>query len=96
MVTKAATGAGIIAVSAAGNGNEDLDSSQYSEYMSRGDSGAIIVGAEIATKMHSKPPFSTCGSRVDVQAWGDCWLRCMRLPRIGPSAAALHQWVQRH
>jgi hypothetical protein len=71
MVTKAATDAGIIVVSAAGNGNEDLDSPPYSEYMNRGDSGAIIVGAGIATKMHSKASFSTYGSRVDVQAWGD-------------------------
>jgi hypothetical protein len=71
MVTKTATDAGIIVVAAAGNGNEDLDSSAYSEYIGRGDSGAILVGAGVATIAHSKASFSTYGSRVNVQAWGD-------------------------
>jgi hypothetical protein len=58
MVTKTATYAGIIVVAAAGNSNEGLDSSACSEYMGRGDSGAIPVGAGVATIAHSKASFS--------------------------------------
>merc|ERR1719210_1574868 len=61
--------AGVVIVAAAGNGNANLDSSNYASYRSRGDSGSIIVGA--GTPSHSKASFSTHGSRVDVQAWGD-------------------------
>lgn len=71
LVTKVGTDAGVVVVAAAGNGNEDLDSADYSEYMGRGDSGAIIVGAGEAIVSHTKTSFSTYGSRVDVQAWGD-------------------------
>ncbi len=70
-LTKAATDSGIIIVAAAGNGNEDLDSSLYTSYMNRGDSGAIIVGAGTSNTSHDKMGFSTYGSRVDLQAWGE-------------------------
>jgi len=70
-LTKTATDAGIIVVAAAGNGNQDLDSAYYESYMNRGDSGAIIVGAGSSSITHGRRSFSTYGSRVDVQAWGD-------------------------
>ncbi len=69
-LTKAATDAGIIIIAAAGNGNEDLDSANYTAYMNRGNSGAIIIGAGSADVNHNKMTFSTYGSRVDVQGWG--------------------------
>jgi len=74
-LTKAATDAGIIIVAAAGNGNEvnvgeNLDTPGYSAYMSRGDSGAIIVGAGTSNVSHNRVPYSTYGTRVDVQGWG--------------------------
>jgi subtilisin family serine protease len=69
-LTKAATDAGIIIVAAAGNGNQDLDSPAYQNYMDRGDSGAIIVGAGTPNELHNKLSFSTYGSRVNVQGWG--------------------------
>lgn len=70
-LTEAATNAGIIVVAAAGNGNQDLDSAFYTEYMERGDSGAIIVGAGSSDVFHDKLYYSTYGSRVDLQAWGE-------------------------
>lgn len=70
-VVKTGTDAGVIVVGAAGNGNQNLDSSAYASYMARGDSGAIIVGAGSANLSHSKLWFSTYGSRVDVQGWGE-------------------------
>lgn len=69
-ITKAATDAGIIICAAAGNGNQNLDAPYYSSYMARGDNGAIIVGAG-TIKGQNKAGFSTYGSRVDVQGWGD-------------------------
>lgn len=69
-ITKTATDAGIIVCAAAGNGNQNLDGSFYSAYMDRGDNGAIIVGAG-TIKGRNKASFSTYGSRVDVQGWGD-------------------------
>ena len=69
-LTRAATDLGIIIVAAAGNGNQNLDAAEYSEYMSRGNSGAIIVGAGSSTSTHYKLYFSTYGSRVDLQGWG--------------------------
>ncbi len=69
-LTKAATDSGIIIVAAAGNGNQNLDDTYYASYMSRGNSGAIIVGAGTPSTAHNKMSFSTYGSRVDVQAWG--------------------------
>ena len=69
-VVKNGADAGVIVVGAAGNGNQNLDSTAYQEYMNRGDSGAIIVGAGSSTTAHNKLSFSTYGSRVNVQGWG--------------------------
>jgi subtilisin family serine protease len=69
-LTKAATDSGIIVIAAAGNGNENLDNSFYSAYNARGNSGAIVVGAGSDNTQHSRLSFSTYGSRVDVQGWG--------------------------
>ena len=69
-LTKAATDAGIIIVEAAANGSLNLDSSTYADYMSRGNSGAILVGAGSPSINHFKSTFSNYGSRVDVQGWG--------------------------
>jgi hypothetical protein len=69
-LTKTATDAGVVVVAAAGNGNQNLDSSTYNSYMGRGNSGAIIIGAGSADTNHTRMSFSTYGSRVDVQAWG--------------------------
>lgn len=71
MATKTGTDAGVLVIAAAGNGNENLDADFYKEYMDRGDSGAIIVGAGTANTRHSKMNFSTYGKRVDVQGWGE-------------------------
>jgi hypothetical protein len=68
-VCSTATAAGVVVVGAAGNGNENLDSSNYSTYQSWGDSGAIIVGAG-SPNTHNKLSFSTYGSRVNLQGWG--------------------------
>lgn len=72
-----ATSLGIIVVEAAGNGQENLDSPAYLGKFDRNvrDSGAIIVGAGAAPggfpPARSKLWFSSYGSRVDVQAWGE-------------------------
>merc|ERR1719362_454175 len=68
-IVKMGADAGVVVVAAAGNGNRNLDSSTDAAYRARGDSGSIIIGA--GTPSHSKASFSTYGSRVDVQAWGD-------------------------
>lgn len=70
-LTKAATDAGIIIVAAAGNGSENLDDTFYNSYLARGDSGAIIVGAGTPNTNHAPYGYSTHGSRVDVQGWGN-------------------------
>jgi len=70
-VVKNGTDAGVVVVAAAGNGNQNLDSSPYIPYMNRGDSGAIIVGAGSSNTAHNKLSFSTYGSRVNVQGWGE-------------------------
>lgn len=69
-LTKAATDAGIVIVAAAGNGSVDLDSEELKEYMDRGNSGAIIIGAGEPDITHARADFSTYGSRVDIQGWG--------------------------
>lgn len=69
-VTKTGTDAGVIVVGAAGNGAEDLDAPEYADYMARGDSGAILVGAGTSF-FHNALSFSTYGSRVNIQAWGE-------------------------
>jgi hypothetical protein len=65
---KTGTNAGILVVAAAGNGNENLDAPEYAVYRNRGDSGAIIVGA--GSSARAKLSFSTYGTRVNVQGWG--------------------------
>ncbi|MFA7444601.1 MAG: S8 family peptidase [Flavobacteriaceae bacterium] len=69
-LTKAASDLGIIVVAAAGNGNQNLDAPEYTEYMNRPNSGAIIVGAGTPDTQHSRTWFSTYGSRVNLQGWG--------------------------
>lgn len=75
---KVGTDKGVIVVAAAGNGfkngsgpGENLDSANYAEYRARGDSGAIIVGAGASNARHDKLSYSTFGSRVNVQGWGE-------------------------
>lgn len=69
-IVKMGTDAGVIVVATAGNGAADLDGPGYAAYRARGDSGAIVVGAGTALD-HTRASFSTYGSRVDVQGWGD-------------------------
>jgi len=78
MLTRVGVDAGIIVVAAAGNGTPsgggigaNLDSAIYFDYRAMGDSGAIIVGAGQPDVSHDKMPFSTFGSRVNVQGWGN-------------------------
>jgi Subtilase family/Fibronectin type III domain len=71
LVVKSGVDAGVIVVAAAGNGAQNLDSAFYDEYRSRGDSGAIIVGAGSANTAHQPLSFSTYGNRVNVQGWGE-------------------------
>jgi len=78
-LTKAATDAGIIIIAAAGNGAQNLDSQYFNEYNNRGNSGAIIVGAGTNDTNHAPLPFTTYGSRVDVQAWGTNVFTCGNL-----------------
>ncbi|HEX5740156.1 MAG TPA: S8 family serine peptidase [Pilimelia sp.] len=76
----AATSSGVTVVEAAGNGGVSLDASCNGSPFPRGkpDSGAIIVGAggAAAAQGCSRPRerlnFSTHGSRVNLQAWGEC------------------------
>ncbi|RZJ28823.1 MAG: hypothetical protein EOO48_09005 [Flavobacterium sp.] len=70
-LTKAATDAGITIVAAAGNGNQNLDTTFYQSYNERGDSGAIIVGAGTPDLFHNRVYYSTYGARVDVHGWSD-------------------------
>jgi serine protease len=69
---KIATGRGIVVVEAAGNGELDLDAPACNGQFNRNvrDSGAIIVGAGSAGG-RVKLGFSSFGSRVDVQGWGE-------------------------
>lgn len=69
-LTQTATTNGLVVVAAAGNGGNNLDSSSYTDYMARGDSGAIIVGASATNTSHETLSFSTYGSRVNINAWG--------------------------
>lgn len=67
-MVKTATDAGVVVVAAAGNGEQNLDDPLYADYLARGDSGAIIVGAGSANG--EVLDFSTYGSRVDLQGQG--------------------------
>lgn len=78
----AATSAGIVVVEAAGNGNQDLNGTEYGDGnpnafpAGRADSGAIIVGAGAApgctSPARGRLSFSNYGSRVNLQGWGEC------------------------
>jgi hypothetical protein len=73
-----ATAAGITVIEPAGNGGEDLDDPVFMGLFDRSvrDSGAIIVGAGVSPldwfyTDRSRLSFSTYGSRVDIQGWGN-------------------------
>jgi serine protease len=68
--TLSATLAGRVVVAAAGNGGQDLDAPAMGGLFDRRvrDSGAIIVGA--GDPLHARLSFSSFGSRVDLQGWG--------------------------
>ena len=68
----AATAKGIVVVAAAGNGDVNLDRDTCIGVFDRSkrDSQAIIVGAGSSTD-RTRLSFSSYGSRVDVQGWGE-------------------------
>lgn len=70
-LTAAASTSGIVIVAAAGNGAQNLNSTFYQTYMNLGNSGAIIVGAGTSNLSHNRISYSTFGTRVDVQGWGE-------------------------
>ena len=61
-----------ILIEPAGNGNADLDSSTWGSLFQRSyrDSRTIMIGAGTAAN-NARASFSTYGSRVDIQGWGD-------------------------
>jgi subtilisin family serine protease len=78
----AAVAAGIHVVSAAGNGNMNLDDPIFNQghapFLPENNSGAVMVGAGAAPAAfggsdvpRSRLWFSNYGSRVDVQGWGE-------------------------
>ncbi len=78
---KLATQEGIIVVEPAGNGGVDLDDPVYQQPFPQGkaDSGAILVGAgsgessaECPGTANARLEFSTYGTRVNLQGWGQC------------------------
>ena len=80
-----ATGLGITVIEPAGNAQQNLDDAFYSTgngghwpFLPSQDSGAIVVGAASpppafggATTERSRLTFSTYGSTVDLQGWGE-------------------------
>ncbi len=79
---KLAVAKGITVIEAAGNGEQDLDSSDYQTgngghypFTAAKDSGAIIVGAGNSpysgSTVRSASWFSNYGATVDLQGWGD-------------------------
>ncbi len=74
-VIQTATANGFIVVEAAGNGSRNLDGATCLNLFNRSvrDSGAIIVGAGGSPDGSDlkKLSFSSYGSRVDVQGWGN-------------------------
>jgi len=74
MITVVGTDAGVVVLAPAGNGATNLDTSSVSliqSWRARPDSGAIIVGAGSADSSHNRLSFSTFGSRVNLQGWGE-------------------------
>ncbi len=74
----AAVGSGIIVVEAAGNGSQNLDdamfNTRHSPFRADHDSGAIIVGGGGIAALsgdRSRLDFSSFGSTVDLQGWGE-------------------------
>ncbi len=67
-----ATASGIHVVEAAGNGSVNLDRDEYEGRFDRHrrDSGAILVGASLASSF-AAAAFSNRGSRVDLNGWGE-------------------------
>ena len=74
------TANGIHVVEAGGNGYQNLDSTEaptghptYPDrfWLSRRDSGALMVGAGQSTVPHPKHDYSSFGSRIDAYSWGD-------------------------
>lgn len=65
----AASADSVIVIAAAGNGNQNLDGSCYSQYRDRGDNGSIIVGGGTPDEQ-VKTSSSTYGSKVRLQGWG--------------------------
>ena len=63
---------GIVVMETGGNGSEDLDSAPMQGRFDRAvrDSGAIIGGAGSATTLAALN-FSSHGTRVDLQGWGE-------------------------
>ena len=70
LILRVAADANVIVVSAAGNGNQNLDGDAYEDFRSWGDSGSIIIGAGSSDTEHNKLSFSTYGERVNVHSWG--------------------------
>ncbi len=72
----AAVADGVIVVGAAGNGFQNLDGAPYQDWLDRGDSGAIIVGAGAALgctdPARSRRDYSNFGVRVNLHGWGEC------------------------
>ncbi len=68
--TRTLTEAGIIVIMAAGNGGVDLDLPFYDSYRQRSDNHSIRVGAGSPYTLN-RLPFSTHGSPIHVQAWGE-------------------------
>ncbi|MEA9392547.1 S8 family serine peptidase [Acerihabitans sp. TG2] len=69
-ITRTATNAGVIVIATAGNGAGDLDHPYYNAFRNRGDNGIIRLGAGTRIGRH-RASFSTFGSPIHVQGWGD-------------------------
>jgi hypothetical protein len=69
-LTKNATDSGVIVVGTAGNGGANMDAAAYAAYRARGDNGVIMEGAGSANTSHTRLSFSSYGTPVHVQGWG--------------------------
>jgi len=80
-----ATAQGIVVVEAGGNGGQDLDDPSCGDWFDRSvrDSGAILVGAGDPST-HARLGFSSYGSRMDVQGWGQWVTTTGYGPLFGP------------